>query len=75
MNENAVGLMLAPTFGYSLQQLWGEDEEQHQMFWRAMVELAGNSSIGPIARGVAARTGAEILDDRESPYYEHRLAT
>ena len=53
------GLMLAPSLGFLLQELWAS-EADHCRYWKAVEQIVSDSEGDPILRSAAGRLSAEL---------------
>lgn len=59
LRDRGLGLILGPTLGYALQELWN-DQPDRARFWDLVILLVSDKNVDPIARGLAARRASEF---------------
>lgn len=62
--DGSNGLLLAPAMRFVLQELWEKDGSREQ-FWMSMESMLTDESLDPVIRIAAARTAAELPNERE----------
>ena len=59
LRDRGLGLILGPSLGYALQELW-DYQAEHALFWELVTLLVSDKNVDPIARSLVARRAVEF---------------
>jgi hypothetical protein len=59
LRDRGLGLILGPSLGYALQELW-DYQTDRALFWELVTLLVSDKSVDPIARSLIARRAVEF---------------